>query len=202
MTRALNRASFLAAVFVAATSPALAQLPGIPPTPTPSTEAPADPYGRETPYGSFFGFMRAAARENWTVAAEYLQWPKGARTPPGEIAKELKAVLDERYSGNLEKLSRSALGDVNDGLPPDVDRAGSIGRGEDSFDILLIRTQPGEGPPVWLVSSQTLREIPAAFHELTTPELDTLMPDPLRHRIAGSLRLWQLLAFLLLAPIA
>lgn len=201
MTRAFIR-PLLAVIFAGATSPALAQLPGIAPTPTPAAEAPGDPYRRETPYGSFFGFMRATARENWTAAAEYLQWPKSARTPPGEIAKELKAVLDERFTGDLEKLSRSPLGDTNDGLSQDLDRAGAVGRGEDSFDILLVRTQPAEGPPVWLVSSQTLREIPAAFRELTTPALDAMMPGALRHRITGSLRLWQVLAFWLLVPIA
>ncbi len=202
MRRALLRALLPAVVLAWPTSPALAQLPGLSPTPTPSPEAPGDPYRRETPYGTFFGFMRAAARENWTVAAEYLQWPKSARTPPGEVAKELKSVLDERFTGDLEKLSRSPLGDVNDGLSEDLERAGSIERGEDSFDILLVRTQPAEGPPVWLVSSQTLRDIPAAFRELTTPELDALMPDVLRRRISGSLRLWQVLAFWLLMPLA
>jgi MscS family membrane protein len=178
------------------------QFPGLSPTPTPAAESPGDSYRRETPYGSFFGFMRAASRENWTLAAEYLQWPKGSKTSPEEIAAELKAVLDERFSGDLEKLSRSPIGDLNDGFSPDLERAGVIERGDDSFDVLLVRTQPAEGAAIWLVSPQTLREIPAAFRDLATPGLDARMPEFLRRRVSGSLRLWQVLAFWLLVPAA
>jgi MscS family membrane protein len=178
------------------------QIPGLSPTPTPTPETPGDPYKRETPYGSFFGFMRAAARENWDTAGAYLQWPKNARTPAGDMAKQLKAVLDERFTGDLEKLSRSTLGDLNDGLGPDLERAGTVERGDESFDVLLVRTQPEEGPAVWLVSSQTLREVPAAFRGLRAPELDRAMPEALRSRVGGALHLWQVLAFLLLIPIA
>jgi MscS family membrane protein len=185
-----------------AAAPLGAQIPGLSPTPTPAAEAPGDPYRRETPYGSFFGFMRAAAKENWAVAAQYLQWPKGSKTAPEEIAKELKAVLDERFTGDLERLSRSPIGDVNDGLGADYERAGAVERGDDSFDVLLVRTQPAEGPATWLVSAQTLREVPAAFGDLATPALDARMPDVLRRHVGGSLRLWQVIAFWLLVPVA
>jgi MscS family membrane protein len=179
-----------------------AQLPGLAPTPAPVAETPGDPYRRETPYGSFFGFMRAASRESWGTAAEYLQWPRGSKTSPEEIARELKAVLDERFTGDLEKLSRSPTGDLNDGFSPDLERAGGIERGDDSFDVLLVRAQPAEGPAIWLVSPQTLREIPAAFHDLATPALDARMPEFLRRRISGSPRVWQVLAFWLFVPAA
>jgi MscS family membrane protein len=199
--RRLLAACALGAALVAPTA-LVAQLPGLSPTPTPAPEVPGDPYRRETPSGAFFGYMRAASRQNWILASEYLQWPKGAKTPREEIAKELKAVLDERFAGDLERLSRSPLGDVNDGFAPDVERVGAIERGDDSFDVLLARTQPAEGPALWFVSSQTLREIPAAFRDLTTPGLDRLMPVILQRQVAGALRLWQVLAFLALVPVA
>ncbi|MDL2716660.1 MAG: mechanosensitive ion channel family protein [Acidobacteriota bacterium] len=201
-TRRLFAASVIGAALLAA-GPVLGQMPGLAPAPTPSTaEVPGDLYRRETPSGAFFGYMRAASRQNWILAAEYLQWPKGARVPPGEVAKELKAVLDERFAGDLQRLSRSPLGDVNDGLSPDLERAGAIERGADSFDVLLVRTQPAEGPAVWLVSSQTLREVPAAFKDLTTPALDRIMPAALQRSVGGAFRLWQVLAFWALIPIA
>jgi MscS family membrane protein len=184
-------------------APLRAQLPGLAPTPTPAAgEAPGDPYRRETPYGAFMGFMRTSAKENWPAAAEYLQWPKGSKTPKEEIARQLKAVLDERFTGDLEKLSRTPLSGVDDGLGPDYERAGTVERRDDSFDVLLVRTRPAEGPAIWLVSSQTLREIPAAFADLSVPELDRIMPSPLRRQVGGSFRLWQVLAFLLLLPAA
>jgi MscS family membrane protein len=199
--RLLAASAFGAAL--AAAGPVAGQMPGISPTiPAPAAEAPGDPYRRETPYGAFFGYMRAASRQNWVLAAEYLQWPKNAKSTPEEIAKQLKAVLDERFAGDLEKVSRSPLGDLNDGLSPELERVGAIERGDDSFDVLVVRTQPVDGPAVWLVSSQTLREIPATFRELTTPGLDRLMPVILQRQVAGALRLWQVLAFWALIPVA
>ena len=197
-------AAFALVAALAAPGPATAQIPGLSPTPAPAPalESAGDPYKRESPYGAFLGFMRAAARENWTTAAEYLQWSKGSKTPREEIAKKLKAVLDERFTGDLEKLSRTPLSSVDDGLGPEYERAGSVDRGDESFDVLLVRTRPAEGPAIWLVSSQTLREIPAAFEDLSVPELDRVMPAPLRRQLGGSFRLWQILAFLALIPAA
>lgn len=185
-----------------AAAPLAAQIPGLSPTPTPAAEAPGDPYRRETPYSSFFGFMRAAATQNWTVAAQHLQWPKASKMPPEKMARELKAVLDERFTGDLEKLSRSPLGDANEGLGDNYARAGTIERGDESFDVLLVRVTQPEGPAVWLVSAQTLREIPAAFDDLTTPALDEKMPEFLRRPVSSGLRLWQVIAFVLLLPAA
>ena len=48
-----------------------------------------------------------------------------SKTSREEIAKELKAVLDERFTGDLEKLSRTPLSNVDDGLGPDYERAGT-----------------------------------------------------------------------------
>ena len=200
MTRALARTLLLAVVLAEPISPALAQLLPLPsPTPAAGVEPVGDPYRRETPYGAFFGYMRAAQKGNWTLAGEYLQWPKSGRTSQDALARELKAVLDQRFVGDLEKLSRSPAGDLNDALTAELERVGQIENGDESFDLLLVRTTPVEGPPIWLVSSQSLREIPAAFKGLKGPTIDQDMPAVLR-RPVGGLQLWQLLAFLLLIP--
>ena len=108
MTRALPRALLLAITLAGLISSASAQLLPLPsPTPTAGAEPVGDPYRRETPYGAFFGYIRAAQKENWAVASEYLQWPKGGKIPREELARQLKALLDERFIGDLEKLSRS-----------------------------------------------------------------------------------------------
>ncbi len=201
MTRALSRALLLVVVFAGPTSPALAQflpLPG--PTPAAGLEPVGDPYRRETPYGAFFGYIRAAQKENWAVASEYLQWPKGGKIPREELARQLKALLDERFVGDLERLSRSSAGDFNDAFASGLDLVGHIEAGDDSFDLVLARTTPGEGPAIWLVGSQSLREVPAAFKGLTSPAIERHIPSFLKTPV-GKLRLWQLLGFLLLIPL-
>lgn len=199
-SRRFSRAAACAALLAAAG--AAAQIPGLSPTPTPAAEAAADPYGRETPYGAFLGFMRAASKENWSVAAEFLKWPRGAKPPADELARELKAVLDERFEGDLDKLSRAPTGDVNDGFGPEFEKAGVIVHGEGTFDAVLVRVPQDEGPAIWLVAPQTLREIPATYRDLSTPELEARMPSVLKSRVLGTLRLWQLLAFWLFLPVA
>ena len=203
MTRALSRFLLLAFVLAGPLSPALAQLLPLPrPTPAAGAEPAGDPYHRETPYGSFFGYIRAAQKETWAVAGEYLQWPKGGTISREEIARQLKALLDERFVGDLEELSRSSAGAFNDAFASGRDLVGHIEAGDDSFDLLLVRTTPAEGPAIWLVSSQSLREVPAAFGHLTTPALDRRMPAFLRRNVGGAFRLWQVLAFWALIPVA
>jgi MscS family membrane protein len=184
-------------------SPVRAQLLPLPgPTPAAGAEPVGDPYRRETPHGAFFGYIRAAQKENWAVAGEFLQWPKGGKVSREELARQLKALLDERFAGDLEGLSRSSAGAFNDAFASGRDLVGHIEASDDSFDLLLVRTTPAEGPAIWLISSQSLREVPAAFGHLTTPELDRQMPAFLRRNVGGAFRLWQVLAFWALVPVA
>jgi len=201
MTRRVSRALLLAILFAAPVPPARAQLLPLPsPTPAGGAENVGDPYRRETPYGTLFGFLRAAQKENWVLAGEYLQWPKGGKVSREELARQLKALLDERFVGDLENLSRSSAGSFNDAFASGLDLVGHIDAGDDSFDLVLARTAPAEGPAIWLVSAQSLREVPAAFRGLTSPAVESRIPSFLKTPV-GRLHLWQLLAFLLLIPL-
>jgi len=200
--RALLFAAALAAAFagLAVSRAAVSQLLPVP-APTPGTAEPTgDPYRRETPYGSFFGYIRAAQKENWALAGEYLQWPKGGKVSREELAQKLKALLDERFVGDLEKLNRSPLGDLNDALAPDLDLVGRVDCGDDSFDLVLVRTTPAEGPAIWLIAAQSLREVPAAFKGLTSPAIESRIPSFLKLPVGG-FRLWQFLCFFLFIPL-
>jgi len=203
MTRVPLKAFLLAAGLagLVLSFPAASQLLPVPaPTPAAAAEPAGDPYRRETPYGAFFGYIRAAQKENWAVASEYLQWPKNGKISREELALKLKALLDERFVGDLEKLSRSSAGDFNDAFASGLNLVGHIEAGDDSFDLVLVRTTPTEGPAIWLVSSQSLREVSAAFKGLTSPAVESHIPSFLKVPV-GKLRLWQLLAFLLLIPL-
>jgi MscS family membrane protein len=197
--RALLFAAALAGL--AASRAAVSQLlPAPAPTPAAGAEPVGDPYRRETPYGTLLGFLRAAQKENWAVASEYLQWPKAGRISREELAHQLKALLDENFAGDLEELSRSSAGAFNDAFASGIDLVGRIEAGEASFDLVLVRTSPAEGPAIWLVGSQSLREVPAAFKSLTTPAIERYIPSLLKIPV-GKLRLWQVLCFFLFIPL-
>ncbi len=199
----IGRLSLAALALFLASAQAGAQLPSLLPTPTPSSsaEAPGDPYRRETPRGTFLGFIQAAQRSNWAAAAEFLQ-VRGNPTPAAReaLARQLEAVLNQAFSGDIQRLAGSAAGNLADGLPPDVDRAGEITVGDVTVDVLLVRETPAEGPPIWLFSSQTLRDVPRLYHELNVPEIEEKVPEFLRKPV-GPLRLWQLIGFFILVPL-
>jgi MscS family membrane protein len=197
--RALLPAAALAGLALSG-SGASQLLPAQSPPAAAAAEPMGDLYRRETPYGSFFGFMRAAQKENWTAASEFLQWPKSAKVSREDLARQLKALLDERFEGDLEKLNRSPLGDLNDSLAPNLDLVGRVECGDDSFDLVLVRTTPADGPAIWLIGSQSLREVQAAFKTLTSPAIESHIPSFLRQPV-GRFRLWQFLGFLLLIPL-
>ena len=51
-----------------------------PATPTSTSPAPpTDPLGRDTPYGTVFGFLQAAQAGNYSIAAQYLQMSAARR---------------------------------------------------------------------------------------------------------------------------
>src|SRR5262245_4530175 len=154
-----------AALFVGAflglllSAAAIAQVPAAAPTPVPNEEAASDPYGRETPYGCFFGFLRAVEKGSYGNAAEYLQIPASLKAQREDVAREFQAVLDHRFvSTSLERISRVGRGSLDDGLPPEVERVGEILGRDGRLDVLLVRRETPGQPAIWLFSWETVRE--------------------------------------------
>jgi MscS family membrane protein len=200
-SRTVFAALALALAFAAPAAPQIS-IPAVVPTPTPAEEAAADPYGRETPYGCFFGFLHAVEKGAYSNAAEYLQIPASLRPQRENIAREFQAVLDHRFvSASLESVSRSARGSIDDGLPPDVERVGEVIGSEGHFDVLLVRHETPGSPPIWLFSWETIREARRLHGELGLPEIENRLPPFFVTTRIGSLALWQVVAFLLLLPV-
>ena len=75
---------------------------------------PPDPLGRETPKGTLLGFIRAAQEERYNVAVQYFQPPLSRRRHPveddEEIAAQLLAILNQKFAGALDLISKDPLG--------------------------------------------------------------------------------------------
>jgi len=173
-------------------------------TPAPSSsssESAADPYGRESPYGSFLGFLRAMRDGHDEIAAHYLQLPKVSPDgSPEEIAREVSHVLDQRYTGNPAALSQSRLGSIDDGLPPDQERAGALLDGDGRVDVLLVRRAVDE-QDLWLISSETIREARRIYKQLSSPAIERWLPSLFVRNHVAAMQLWQLIAAILLLPV-
>lgn len=165
-------------------------------------EVVADPYGRETPRGCLYGFLRACRRGNMKTAAAYLQIPPSVQGAREAIAHQLHIVFDHRFmTTNLDQVSRSKRGALDDDLDPDTDRVGEL-RGDDGLiDVLVVRQERPDGPPIWLISWETIRECRRLYDTLGLPDIEGRLPRFLvENRIAG-MALWQVIAILALLPI-
>lgn len=187
-----------------------AQLPGLGPsqngTATPPPAVPTDPLGRESPRGCLLGFIKSAQEEKYSVAVQYFQ-PQVSRRRSGgeddqELASQLLAILNQKFTGPLDFVSRDPQGRLDDGLPPDQEKISSSLGATDTFPILLVRIEDEQGRKLWYISRRTLESVPKVFDTLTFPEIEKELPSYLVERHFLSVPYWQWLAILLFIPLA
>ena len=158
-----------------------------PAAPAPATPAAApvrpekDPFGRETPQGMVAGLMDALASRDYARALRFFETDSIAgvsRWYPlsgPELAKRFQEVLDR--AGRVvtpAELSNEPSGNVSDGLAVDVERFGAVNAPQGVVPLLAKRVER-DGKPLWLVSADTLNEVPALARSLD---------------VAGSLSSW------------
>jgi len=85
------------ALFLFAVVLAAAQLPSAKtesPPPAPATQQPLDPLGRSTPRGTIHGFIKAADRNDFVTAVQYLQVPGKSKRESENLARDLPSDSD------------------------------------------------------------------------------------------------------------
>jgi len=184
------------------------QIPGLTSSSSTTTaQQPAvapDPLGRESPRGCLLGFIKAAQEERYSLAIQYFQPPSGRRhvsqEDEEELAEQFLAILNQKFVGPLDFVSKEPQGRLDDGLPPDQERI-SIGTG-DTFPIFLVRMEDPDGRKLWYFSRTTLEAVPEVYDSLTYPEIEKKLPQYLvAHRIFG-VPYWQWLGIVLFIPVA
>jgi MscS family membrane protein len=199
----------LSAVFVLCPA-AFAQIPGLTPAAaSPTTPQPVDapdPLGRDNPRGCILGFIRAAQEERFSLAVQYFQSTSGRRRHTSEdeqeLATQLLAILNQRFAGPLDFMSRDPLGRLDDGLPPNQEKVGGTLGTTEQFPIYLVRIEDEQGRKLWYIARASLDQVPEMYESLVFPELEKQVPKTLvTHRFL-SMPLWQWLAILLFIPVA
>lgn len=181
------------------------QIPGL--TSSPATSAsqqpavPADPLGRETPRGCLLGFIKATQDEKYEIAVQYFQPARrhAAQEDEEELAEQLLAILNQKFTGRLDLVSRDPLGQLDDGLPPNQEK---ISTGDNGFSILLIRMEDEPGRKLWYFSRTTLEQVPKVYDSLTFPEIEKKIPQYLVEHRFLAVPYWQWLAILVFLPLA
>ena len=174
-----------------------------PATPPATEPAPADPLGRETPNGCIFGFLQAAQSGNYKTAAQYLQLSVTQRRTQGvELAEQLKVVMDHGFVGNLKRISTNVEGTLQDGLPPDREKVGTLAIGDVEEDLILTRVVDAGDVRLWLISSETLAKVPDLYGEVQVNQVETHLPQVLVEKQFLGMPPWQWLATLLAIPLS
>jgi MscS family membrane protein len=143
---------------------------------------PADLFGRETPRSTVTGLIRALASADYVRASQFLASvnPDDPATTEqaAEQARQLQVALDS--GGTLlpfSALPNEPSGRLDDGLPPEIERVGTL-PGEEEVPILLERGAGPEGVEIWRVSQDTLEAIDdlvPAVEELPAAEAEEAM---------------------------
>jgi MscS family membrane protein len=168
---------------------------------SPQPAVPPDPLGRETPRGCLLGFIKATQDEKYEIAVQYFQ-PARRHAPQEdeeELAEQLLAIMNQKFTGRLDVLSREPQGQLDDGLPPNEEK---ISAADNSFSILLIRTEDDQGRKLWYISRTTLEQVPKVYDSLTFPEIEKKIPQYLVEHRFLAVPYWQWLAIVLFLPLA
>ena len=163
-------------------------------------KAPEDPLGRSTPQGTVIGFLKAATQEDFDRALQYLDTKK--KGPDAQkMIHALRVILERGSSGKLTMLSAKPEGHLDDGLPPNKERIGTVETSSGSLDLLLERIQRGSSPPIWLFSAETLNKVFDVSQELDVRTLEDYLPKFLVNTWVLWFPLWRWLAILLVIPL-
>jgi MscS family membrane protein len=174
-------------------------------TTPPAATAPADPLelGRETPRGTVIGFIRAAQDEKYDIAVQYFEVARRASVArEQELAVELLAILNARFRGPLDSITNDPMG-RQENEPPREQIVVGVARGlSESFPLYLVHTEVSRGEKVWLISRQTLDQVPEVYDSLRFAQLEKRLPKFLAKTRFLGMPLWQWIAIVLFAPIA
>ena len=162
----------------------VAQIPGVTSSPSaaPQQEQPADPLGRTTPRGTISAFIRAVERNDMVGAAQYMQVTESQRRNTETLARNLKDLMDRYFSEPITSISDSPDGALDDGVPIDRERVGPLTIGQSKTDITLVRVTDPQAGRVWLISSETLAQIPALRRSIARTWIERVMPTTLMSR--------------------
>lgn len=163
-----------------------------------------DSLGRRTPRGTVSGFITALSRQNYDRAARYLNLEEipVSNGEPERLVTTIQTLLDR--GGNI--MPYTWINDTNDGrvdddLPPEVDRVGSINFEGESIDLYVERTIGPDNGPIWLFSSTTVTTISELEPE-DQSLLEQYLPSFLKDNLWGGVPAGQWLAAVIIAALA
>jgi MscS family membrane protein len=110
------------------------------------------------------------------------------------LTRRLRAVLDQEEPIDLDELSSSRDGDLDDKLPPDRERYTPDPREPDGPGSLLLVRGHGDAGDRWLISRQTMSRVDGWYHRLPSRWLVERLPPAFSRPGPLGVQPWQWLA--------
>jgi len=181
---------------LSAQSPLTQILQSATPAGTPSKSS--DQLGRDTPYGTVYGFLQAAQSREYSIAAQYLQMSAATRQSEGDtLAMKLNVTMNSAFAGNLGP-SRLPEGTPQEDVPSGRQKLGTMSSGDVEAELELVRVNDPSAGKIWLISSATLAKVPELYDQVEARQVETRLPKwTVKHQFGG-MPLWQWFALMLL----
>jgi MscS family membrane protein len=172
------------------------------PAPASTSSTASDQLGRDTPYGTVYGFLQATQSGDYSIAAQYLQMSPARRQTEGDaLAMKLSVAMNRAFGGSLRP-SRQPEGTLQEDVPPGRQRLGTMSAGDVDAELELVRVTDPTAGKIWLIASDTLGKVPELYAQVEARQVESRLPRwMVKHQLAG-MPLWQWLALLLLIPVA
>ena len=163
---------------------------------------PQDSLGRRSPRGTVSGFITAVANKDYARAGQFLNVEQASVSETGEqLAQLLQNFLNKR--GQILPyawMSPESSGKLNDELPPNLDRIGSINIAGEDIELYVEEVKTKDDGPLWLFSAATIEKIDALKDVQPAPLLtDRILPPVLKNKEWGGVPIGHWLIMLLLA---
>jgi len=111
------------------------------------------------------------------------------------LARGLGELMDRYYQAPVSAISNSPEGSLNDGLPLERERIGPLAIGGEDIYVELARVEDREAGRIWLISSETLSQVPALRTSIEETWVERVMPEVLSEHTVLGISLAQLIAW-------
>ncbi len=166
--------------------------------------APADPLHRLNPRSAVTAFLEACHERDYNKAAQYLDLSRLSarqRAQQGpKLAADIESLLNSAAGFDALQLSQNAQGNLADDPDPNIEHVTTITSNGQQFTLELQRSQPANGPAVWVFSPETVAKVPQFVPVPSTEsKIEARLPRFLVATLLLETPLWKWIALLLIA---
>ncbi len=172
----------------------------------PGLPAPSTQLDLETPQSLFESFLDAGFDEEWDRAATALDLSElppaeQARLGP-ELARQTFEIVHRSLLLDWRSLSdrpdaREVIASSEDPMAGETRRSIVLAhlraQGRD-YSFRIVRLKAPDGEPVWMISRQTMQNIPALYQRYGPTKFERSLPEALRQQAFWTLAWWEVIA--------